>query len=827
MLLLAVVTLLSIAQTTFGATYSQLQTLGLVSVKEYGAVGDGVTDDSDEIQAAINYAQSNAKVCFFPPGTYLVSKTLKCYKRQTQKAGTTDEWVSADGYHYKTFYLLGSSRSGSRPVIKLKNSSTGFGVTPGAISTSSEARKSRPVVHMALFCDEDKDGVWDFTDSNGNGIWDASSEGDSYSFPGDTSNGPGEEANRGNAFFFNIRNLDFDLGTGNPSAVAVNITGAQHSGVQDVKVTATGAWGGFYNLTGSQCVNGNIEVVNGRVGIYGSGYPHATSLTGVKLTNQTDFAVYHSGQSLTLVGAEITKSSAPAIQMTSGSEVTSDIALIDAKIDFTTTNGTEAIQNTSCQGLFMANVFVNNASAIVKSGSHASIPGRVGWKKVSQYAVTDSGANGQHIIDGTKTTGQISTVADCNSGDVPVDLRTRHSWNPADFPTPDDIYDRIHTDGDTTCAIITEHGAVSDGDPSSGSDHTGINNQSAIQSLIDSGKKFILVPKGKFLIGKGAGNYGLLLRSDTVLQGIGHNLSEIRTIGTWNPTAEVPVITTVDSATATTKVAFLKVGFQTEDEELAGNSANYSWFTGFDWKAGKNSLTRQFELKAYGPYGNSTDWYKTQARADNAFSGNGGGRHFGLGGSGAPVGCDEGTQSGKNQVGPGLFRRIRATNTTQPLLLYNPNVEDGHDDPQALISGASNVVIYGTKVENAKGWKFLNCSNSALFGLGGEVDLTFSGCSNMLAAIACPLFGGSITEGSVSVSDPQPLGMFKRGTFNWENVTIHVGTDDPAGPPSAPTGLTATADNPNEEIDLNWNDNTQADLLGYYGIARPLRAARM
>ena len=44
----------------------------MTNVKKYGAVGDGVTDDSDAIQSAI----TNGKTVYIPYGTYLISKAI-------------------------------------------------------------------------------------------------------------------------------------------------------------------------------------------------------------------------------------------------------------------------------------------------------------------------------------------------------------------------------------------------------------------------------------------------------------------------------------------------------------------------------------------------------------------------------------------------------------------------------------------------------------------------------------------------------------------------------------------------------------------------------
>jgi hypothetical protein len=50
-----------------------------ISVKDYGATGDGVTDDTAAIQATIDFCKGQQKV-YFPQGNYLVTSTLNLYK---------------------------------------------------------------------------------------------------------------------------------------------------------------------------------------------------------------------------------------------------------------------------------------------------------------------------------------------------------------------------------------------------------------------------------------------------------------------------------------------------------------------------------------------------------------------------------------------------------------------------------------------------------------------------------------------------------------------------------------------------------------------------
>jgi hypothetical protein len=65
----------------------------VVSVLDFGAVGDGVTDDTAAIQAAINSFASGQGTIYFPKGTYLVTSTITINKDRMNLIGE-GLWVS-------------------------------------------------------------------------------------------------------------------------------------------------------------------------------------------------------------------------------------------------------------------------------------------------------------------------------------------------------------------------------------------------------------------------------------------------------------------------------------------------------------------------------------------------------------------------------------------------------------------------------------------------------------------------------------------------------------------------------------------------------------
>jgi hypothetical protein len=159
---------------------------GVINVRNapYNAKGDGVTDDTQAIQAALSAAGGHA-IVYVPNGTYLVSNTLKW-----------NNGNPADNGGWRAFLSMqGQSRAGT--VIKLKNATFTDPANPQAVIMTASG-----------------DCCGNYNDANGEG---------------------------NQAFENSISYLTVDVGAGNPGAIGVDYQVSNWGGMREVTIRSSDA----------------------------------------------------------------------------------------------------------------------------------------------------------------------------------------------------------------------------------------------------------------------------------------------------------------------------------------------------------------------------------------------------------------------------------------------------------------------------------------------------------------------------------------------------------------------------------------------------------
>ncbi|MDO9352661.1 MAG: glycosyl hydrolase family 28-related protein, partial [Solirubrobacteraceae bacterium] len=232
---------------------------GAINVKAYGAVGDGVNDDTAAIRAAIRASNENFgmawwrnRIIFFPEGTYLISDTL--------------DKKSASGAYLSGMVLVGASRS--KTIIRLKPNTPAYAdrANPKAmIFTSSTLLTSSPTA-----------GGKDYA-------------------------GKGE----GNDAYANyVEAMTIDVGSGNPGAIAVDYLANNMGALRDLAITAPSGSGAIAiamdrKWPGPALIS-NVVVSGFDVGVSVSGTEYGITFDMVVLKGQRSVALRNAGNALSI-----------------------------------------------------------------------------------------------------------------------------------------------------------------------------------------------------------------------------------------------------------------------------------------------------------------------------------------------------------------------------------------------------------------------------------------------------------------------------------------------------------------------------------------------
>ncbi|MBN1670952.1 MAG: hypothetical protein JXR37_07965 [Kiritimatiellae bacterium] len=626
--------------------------LGYLNVRHYSGVrNDGTGDSTAGMQQAIEDAWENRLAFFLPPGTYQVSETLKAYEWQLYKyrSGRPNR-RNITHPDPRNYVFIGSSAGGSRPVIKLCPHAPAF----------DDPDRPRPIL-----------AIRNFTASNSNATERVEPEDTLRGVPPNFHDAPGINFNH------DLRNIDFDL-SAHPGAVAVTFDGAQVSSIENVRVQATGAYAGFYEIPGRDGGAANIEVEGGRYGLAktaGAG----SVVVGARFFNQTVSAIRSVDfVPLSVVGFHIRTRTAPAIRMHDANwcSAAGTLTLVDGKIEIE--GGGCAIDNTVGKSLYIRNVYVNGATNLVRSGRQPPVPGQGTWQRIVEYAYTDQFTpdtvppyaertchfRSFSVIDG-KVSRAPEPVIRIESGTPPADIVTRHVWDELPACTGP---------GDGT-AVITEYGAVADDEK---------DDWSAIQKAIDTSKSGkVFVPPGTYHISR-----PLVLGANTWLFGVGRHISRIESGAVWAGGKQSFLVGTVDDPNAATFLGYLTLAYAPSSEARAQGGI----VRVLDWQAGVRSMT--VGLRAVRKRGSSGG----PRCYSYSFTGHAGGRHYFLErsvhieGTGAPLTFYGLNVEGSKGSKPYVETNIEIRNARHVRI---HNIKREGQSPTVIIRDSRDIGIFG------------------------------------------------------------------------------------------------------------------------------------
>ncbi|WP_034042162.1 glycosyl hydrolase family 28-related protein [Wocania ichthyoenteri] len=674
-------------------TDEQLNDMGYETVRAHGAVGDGFTDDTVAIQAAIIASNSSRKAVYFHPGTYLVSSTL-IIEQDLYIGGNNfnNENNNMTRYGHK---LVGSYCGNEKPVIKLQDN----------LSAANTVNVNDPFSVFKLFRRKNSD---------------PNSRDDSRSW--NTS----------------IHNLTIDLGTNNPGAVGIDQQGAEGCSAQEVTILANDSFAGFYNLNGSGGYTYNVEVIGGSHGIYlRSSRGGSTLVVGLKLRDQTISPIAVTNYvPFGVVGFDISSSDGGVISHINGGKLAysnsshdsgSHIFLIDGKIDISGVSTDAIIENTD-RSIYLKNIYVKGSTKVHAYTTHIDTPASLGelkvsnpstWSLINEYSFTAGlfGEKGQ-LLQGQNTNNLFyannpydstmdianylytpdENVIVSNEEEPPSDLISKHLY----------AIGLLNPEG-ANVVSVADYGANPNDD---------VNDTENIQNAIDSAgdNGVVFLPAGELYDSGGIERLGyykidgtITLKKNTRLFGVSRYNSVLDASGWSNPSQNSAVIKSQNYTDATPVIADFKIIIPP-----VSSTGNYNGIVpefenhvySIDWQSGENSIYKDvFTQNTYGPFGD---------RKVHVISNNGGGKWYGItqAGSYPPCQVNAGncnnstannsyTDTNGNLVSHPESRKMLIDGTSQKLSFYPYHCQ--HDMPVSgalwEIINASNVNVYGIKSE--------------------------------------------------------------------------------------------------------------------------------
>jgi len=311
----------AVAQSSSGHAYEPPEVrfpadIGVINVKTaFGAKGDGHSDDTAAIRAAIEGPGLQARVLYFPRGTYIVSDTL--------------DWLRGDNTWRSRLTFQGEHERGT--VIRLKDN------TPGYQERGAPKAVIRP----------GSNEPWNKNDGSG------------Y-----------------NGFRNYIFDLTVDTGSGNPGAIGIDYLGNNICGLENVTIRTSDPQNrGVAGLAMTRrfvgpCYFRRLTITGFDTGIVTANTEYSNTFEHIALSDQRVAGIDNSGNVLSIRDLR-SQNSVPAVRNTAPLGL---ITLIDANLSGRAGANT-AIDNEG--GIFLRRVSVSSYAKSLTDHGGATLTGTI------------------------------------------------------------------------------------------------------------------------------------------------------------------------------------------------------------------------------------------------------------------------------------------------------------------------------------------------------------------------------------------------------------------------------------------------------------------
>lgn len=611
-----------------------------VTKQPYNAKGDGVTDDSDAIQKAIDDAYASNLIVYFPEGKYLVSKQL-VLNQYPANWFDKDKNIKFNSQRKFGNLLIGSTKGTTRPKIVLKDNSN--------------------VSDNILL-------LYRYIDPNAKEI---------------------DVNDRAKHYIATLRGIDIDMGY-NPKVSAVSMDGAQYCTIQDINITGKSFYAGIHKIPGAVGSIINVKVTGGNIGILSDSYVPEALVVGAILENQKEYGVKildSRNSPVNLVGFKITSPDSPspnyravyvdergATSEVGGKQSRAHVTLIDGTIEVKGDNG-KAIESYN-QYVVLKNVYVK-ANTIIAPGIKNSIVKELkgdksNWLKIGNYAFVAKDNNGFIHVNGEEHGNSNSDAQyyDSITKENPsIDFIRKHIW-PVKMPSYDDS-EKVN--------IVTDYGAT----PYNNNDDDAIAIQRAIDDTTKEGspnyRKAVFIPRGHFQI-----KSTIILKKGTTIFGAGKNISVIHQSSDFKVSKNTFLVDTVNDRDANIVMSDFAILRQESSKSKGLENNKYMSMLRIQ---SNNTVFRDVQFAGIEK---SSDNYFLSPEV--VFSNNAGGSIYNL-----AVNTNVSAEADGNIHGD--YRRVLIQGVTNPLKIYQCGVNNAEKAYMMEIATSSNVSIYAIKFE--------------------------------------------------------------------------------------------------------------------------------